>query len=155
MPQATPAFITNSIDRRHVLAAFSATSAVLFGSAVGQSASPDPAYDIIDAHRAAWTAFRAAIAVDDGDGPDVERTSLAEQDAQIAIAEAEPTTLAGVLALLRYVLGYYEGTHADLQRVRENGEPYSVHHQLFICEEYLEVFLANLAAGIERHVGVA
>jgi hypothetical protein len=94
-------------------------------------AADDPVFGLIETHRAAHAALVAAIYQDfDGDGATAAHE--VEQSALVDLIEAAPTTLAGVIATMRYI--------ADVGTGDEG----------YLLPDEINPLLANLAKALER-----
>jgi hypothetical protein len=71
--------------------------------------APDPVFALIEEHRIAHIAHGAVCAsADSTTEAQLEAASLADHDAQDALTNTVPTTIAGCAALLRYAHEFYE-----------------------------------------------
>jgi hypothetical protein len=103
---------SSNINRRALVAGAAITTAALPVASIPAAALADPIYAAIEAHKAKNAVFRAACA-QVYDGPpcrDEEEAGVhAALDAESAAARAMfltvPTTLAGIAALVDYVVG--------------------------------------------------
>jgi hypothetical protein len=134
--------------RRAMLAGAAAipTTALPAAALAAMPLEPDPIFAAIEAHRARWSEFNAWCALPEAgteEGKAAEnRLSDAEWEAAIALVEIEPTTMAGVIALLRYTVGVNECGWPDI--LMEKGVENS-HGRSW------EYFLrCNLAGALER-----
>lgn len=113
--------MTTTTTRRAMLAIGATLPALAISSSWG--AAPDPILAAIEAHRAACRVYLAAVEVsgDLADGtPEhdaasavTDRAESTLDDAGIDLADVEPTTMAGLLALLHHVTELTEGDEFD------------------------------------------
>jgi hypothetical protein len=99
---------TKTTTRRAVLAGL-ATAPALAGPALALSsaAPPDPIFAAIEHHKACYVAL--ALLPDGAGGCELSEAVGDETDAARKMAATVPTTLAGLLALLRYVEKMQDG----------------------------------------------
>jgi hypothetical protein len=74
---------------------------------------PDPVFALIEEHRIAYIAHGAVGASADSTEAQLEAASIAHRDAQDALTNTVPTTIAGTAALLRYAYECYEHEGRD------------------------------------------
>ena len=110
--------ITSAIDRRGALgalAAVAAAGALSIAPALAVQTAADPIIAAIEAHRAAEAAFGHAVTAADVPETTPEyaqrqlvcaETGEASYQAAFALFEAEPATMAGLIALLNYAVLY-------------------------------------------------
>lgn len=102
MPKADS---NNTTTRRDILNGVVAVS-LASGTAIAGAATanlalqPDPVFALIEANKRAWASFAASLVADVDDGG---KACTAANDAFEALIAAEPTTFAGVAALLLYL----------------------------------------------------
>ena len=109
-------------SRRSLLATLAGAGAVLSLPEAARAASlptpTDPSFAAIEHHRAAFEAFGAALKADQGrDGPEVEAASEANEGAMHDFLGIEPTTPAGLLAMIEHFsqhLGYGDSSMLEL-----------------------------------------
>lgn len=68
-----------------------------------QAADDDPIFAVIEAHKKANALYSTALDIYGGDSEEVDEASQHEEDAFWRVFETEPTTGAGLVALLEYV----------------------------------------------------
>ena len=107
---------TSHVSRRSLITAVSAT---LAGTAVAaapltfaKASAPDPVFAALEAYRSAFDAHMAACDATDATQPGPERTTAlaaqmqaceADSEAWWALIETQPTTTAGLIALVRFL----------------------------------------------------
>jgi hypothetical protein len=116
-PPTNTSSIQDSLSRRNMLAGLAAVPAVLLAAVPTMAAAPDPIFALIEAKRAADIAHLAALDVLNkaerryGVGSDEEQAAYDDSepachaafDTAWSLASTPPTTLAGVLAVLKFV----------------------------------------------------
>ena len=87
------------------------TDALTGGAAIGASEEVDPIFGLVEFHKAAWARF---VELDDlGDHETLEAGERAADDAMCELMRTPPTTLAGMRAIIQYLVdwdndsGYY------------------------------------------------
>ncbi len=111
--------VCNTLTRRSTLGALASLAAIVPASAVAAAVSPcDPIFALIEGHKHARAEFAASLAneppfSDKAAHAEWNRKSFGpserEHDATAALLTTAPTTLAGAVALLRYI----EATDTD------------------------------------------
>jgi hypothetical protein len=100
--------MSKTIDRRAILAGAASLPAISI-PAIAAVTEPDPIHAAIEAHRAAWARLedhlRKSTAEDEAEE---ERLNAVIADAEDGLSATEPTTIAGAVALLRYVVEHRE-----------------------------------------------
>lgn len=97
-----------NLSRRAIVAGAAAIPATAALPAAAVAGRPDPTFAAIAAHRAAWASLeRDCSRFDEEDTPEAE-VQLSElhrgvDKAEDQLVEIEPTTMRGVIALLRYI----------------------------------------------------
>src|SRR5262245_17260790 len=112
--------LRSELTRRALVAGAAAVAATATPAAVTAQAEPDdPIFALIEAHKAANQEFGTYLSTriePEGDDPEEIRLSDADSKAGRALGDCIPTSMAGVIALLRYVadleIPYFE-TAAD------------------------------------------
>lgn len=142
--------ITTTTTRRAMLAIGAALPAFAISSCWG--AVPDPIFAAMEAHRAACRTYSAAVDVSArlADGtPEHDAasavTDCAEStldDAGIDLADIEPATIAGLLALLNHVIELTEDDEFD-------GANWRLPHQVQCDDGGEEHFVRRLLGSIE------
>jgi hypothetical protein len=141
---STPPLNSSSIQRlsrRHMLGALAVLPAALPAAA---AAPADPIFAVIDRHRELSVHFTAAVDVSARleDGPEFEAAdAIADQRCRVLLDHADtlirsqPTTMAGALALMRYVASLEEWQMpADRRENWEIAEnPNADWHRVFLC----------------------
>jgi hypothetical protein len=133
--------MSTTLNRRALVAGAAAALPAIAGlsTAAAAAPAPDPIFAAIEAHRAAWTHLQdnpSANKVDllPEDDAECDRRCDAVQDAAGALADTHPTTITGVIALLRYVAGPESADPAFDFVDEDDGEtkPWSffIHHNL-------------------------
>jgi hypothetical protein len=87
-------------SRRAVLAGIAAAPALAAPALALSGTGPDPIFALIEQYRVAYAHRDQAIA--SGDDGEIEVASDASKALEIALARTRPTTLAGILAIMRY-----------------------------------------------------
>lgn len=107
--------MNTNTTRRHILAGAAALPALAAPAALA-SLAPDPIFAAIEAHRAAYQAHIDLISnvpsIDDDlicSGAEYEATHELSEQTAIDLTCIEPTTIAGVIALLAYVDHFNRG----------------------------------------------
>jgi hypothetical protein len=148
----------NDATRRGLLTILAAGAATVAAGGKVALASPaaDPIFALIEEHRVTYLAWVEALKINDGKSPEAEAADEAESELTWAMAQTAPETLGGAVAAIRYVLGYYEGSHDYLQRTRTNDdgatEAYGQYHELFDGEDEFLPFLGSIADCLDRHL---
>jgi hypothetical protein len=140
--------------RRAIVAGATAMPAVAALPAIAGAAQPDPIFAAIAAHRTAWAAVdAAAIRLDDEGAPqekeeaELRPLSDVEDEAQTALIDTEPTTMAGVVALLRHLAAHDASGLELIGEYHDDGDP-AVSKTHGASASYF--FHRNLANAIER-----
>ncbi len=112
-------------SRRSLLSATVAMIAAAPLDVATSAPSSDPIHTLIEAHRRAYAAWNAAIdefaKIELGPDPQAEEKAkeaeasacFAEGDITHEIATTPPATLGGALAVLDYVMSFYEGRNTE------------------------------------------
>ena len=107
--------MTTKLSRRSALAALASTAAATATGAVQAIAEPDPIFALIERHRAASDAYSAGVSAygraEEQKLPDemiqaeeqVHAASKARKESIEDLLSTEPTTIAGIAAVLDYV----------------------------------------------------
>jgi hypothetical protein len=137
------------LSRRATLAGLALAPAA---GLAGIAPHADPIFAAIERHREAWRAFTEDVAVafdlEEAGNKSVDADTLANargdvaEDLKNALLETKPTTLAGALAVIRYVNSYY----SEPTDSRPVG-----YHELFEDEEYF-TFLTTIGDTIEAAI---
>jgi hypothetical protein len=102
--------------------------------------APDPIFAAIDVHKATWAVFMAADSDEANDA-----ACAKDADAIRAMVHTIPTTLAGLLALVRYVVECEAADEVTVVGICADGADRSMGGP--ICGERL---LATIATALER-----
>src|SRR6516165_1683785 len=107
--------MTTKLSRRSALAALASTAAATASGPVQAIAEPDPIFALIERHRAASDAYSAGVSAygraEEQKLPDemiqaeeqVPAASTARKESIEDLLSTEPTTIAGIAAVLDYV----------------------------------------------------
>jgi hypothetical protein len=93
----------NEMSRRSMLARTTAGAAASALPIAAIATPVDPIFDVIAEHRNAYDAVLAASGVPDLPDSEFDRIDAKAIDAELPLFTTEPTTIAGVAALLEYV----------------------------------------------------
>ena len=133
--------MSKSHSRRAILAGIAAAPVLAAPALALSSAGPDPIFALIERHKACNAAFSSVLREPGQDRDEWRRredeASDVERDACGEMVATVPTTLAGLLALLRYV----EHEHARGETLLDESE--------------LEELLSAAVSALERIGGVS
>lgn len=146
----------STIDRRAIITgAAAAVSSASVGALPLGAAEPDPAFAAIEAHRLAWehlesrSCFTDEVERDDPRWIEVERDKRAAHDRVSAVEDAfvltQPTAVAGVAAMLRYMGEHNVETGGDI--IDRNSEFKNADGDVFAFSSALYF---TLAGSLER-----
>ena len=148
---STPRTDSSSLSRRKTLAGLAVLPALI--PAVAAAADPDPIFAAIERHRVLSTEYDSAVAISGNlGGPEFEAAEEITSVCCDALLEhanklicSKPTTLAGAIALVRYVASleeWQEPVDYDQQAWEDAGElrPKNWHH----------TFLDTLADALDK-----
>jgi hypothetical protein len=142
--------MTTRLNRRAVLAGAAAVPAISI-SGLATGAEPDPIFAAIEAHRSAWVHFadnpsKSKVHLTAEDDAETERRLDALDDAACTLSAINPTTIAGVVALLRYVAEHEsEGNDFPLLDDDNRAKPWS----FFVHNNVADALEDIAAAGVE------